>query len=240
MKILITICGRGGSKGIIGKNIRKLNGIPLIGYSIKTAKQFLQFHPESDIALSTDSKDIKAIAETFNIYSDYIRPEHLATDEAGKMGVIRDVLFYYENKQQKIYDYVLDLDITSPLRTIEDLTRSLSILEHDKRASNLFSVSLANRNPYFNIVEKKANGYYGVVKSLENNFLTRQSAPKVYDMNASFYFYRRRFFNENLKSCITPYSKIYEVPHLCFDLDHMIDFEFMEFLLAHNKLDFAI
>lgn len=240
MNILITICARGGSKGIPDKNIRPLNDIPLIGYTIKTAQKFKAIHPHCDIALSTDSQAIKDAASLFNLQTTYFRPKFLATDQAGKMDVIKDILQFEEQKTGKTYDYLIDLDVTSPLRTIEDLNESLKIMENNPETLNLFSVSPAHRNPYFNMVEEKQEGYFGLIKPLDSNFLTRQSAPKVYDMNASFYFYRKAFFQQNHKSCLTPFSKIFEMPHLCFDLDTPLDFEFMEFLFQNNKLDFSI
>ena len=152
--------------------------------------------------------------------------------------MINDVVTYFEYQSKKKYDIILDLDITSPLRTLNDLTSALDILNKHQDAYNLFSVSPANRNPYFNMVEETGDGYFGLCK--KGTFLSRQSAPRVYDMNASFYFYRRKFFEENLRSAITEKSVIYEVPHICFDLDHSIDFEFMSFLINSNKLDFEI
>ena len=104
---------------------------------------------------------------------------------------------------------------------------------------NLFSVSNANRNPYFNMVELKRNNYYNLVKK-NGDFLSRQNSPKVFDLNASFYFYKRIFFTINLPTVFTSSSLIYLVPHLCFDLDHEIDFEFLDFLIKNNKLEIQI
>jgi CMP-N-acetylneuraminic acid synthetase len=59
-------------------------------------------------------------------------------------------------------------------------------------------------------------------------------------MNASFYWYRRSFFDSDLKSPITDKSLIFVMDHICFDLDHPIDFLFMEYLLENNKLDFEL
>ena len=88
------------------------------------------------------------------------------------------------------------------------------------------------------MVEQKENGYYGLVKAGE--FVTRQSAPEVYDMNASFYFYRRIYFDRKETTVINDCSLIYIMPHICFDLDHPIDFDFMEYLLVNNKLGFEL
>ena len=240
MNILITICARGGSKGIPGKNIKILNGKPLIYYSLNTASKFADLFEGTDIVLSTDDESIKdqVGALGFEIDIDYTRPDFLASDTAGKIDAIEDVLKYSEEKNNKKYDFILDLDVTSPLRTLTDLENAFEILQNKPEAYNVFSVSPANRNPYFNMVEENENGYYCTSK--QGSFLTRQSAPKVYDMNASFYIYRDTFFRDGLKKAITERSLIYEVPHTCFDLDHPIDFLTMSFLMENNLLDFEI
>lgn len=239
MNLLITICARGGSKGIPGKNIKPLCGRPLISYTIDTARRFASQYPGTTIALSTDSEEIKRVAAECGLKSDYTRPETLAGDSVGKIDAIADILRYSEAHQGVRYDYVLDMDVTSPLRNVEDLNAAFALLEADTHAVNLFSVSPAGRNPYFNMVERKENGYYDKVKSL-GDVLSRQAAPKVYDLNASFYFYRRAFFEQGYRGAITDRSLIYEVPHVCFDLDHPIDFEIISYLMGHDKLDFSL
>ncbi|PKP23316.1 MAG: acylneuraminate cytidylyltransferase family protein [Bacteroidetes bacterium HGW-Bacteroidetes-21] len=240
MKTLITICARGGSKGIPGKNIRQLNGKPLIDYTISVAKQFQHKFGNVDIVLSTDSLEIKQVAERCGLKSDYTRPEKLASDSAGKIDTIADVLLWHENLQSCKYDYILDLDVTSPLRNLQDLTDAFVLIQKNDKAVNLFSVNPAGRSPYFNMVEQKDNGFFAQVKKPEGTVLTRQSAPEVYDMNASFYFYKREFFEKGYKGAITDRSVIYIVPHTCFDLDNTIDFEFVSYLMENNKLDFSL
>lgn len=239
MNSLVTICARAGSKGIPGKNVKLLAGHPLISYSIKTAIK-LKNEINCDLALSTDSDDIADIASKFGLTSSYRRPPHLATDEAGKIGVINDILEYEESLRNKQYDYIIDLDVTSPLRTIEDITSAFEILKSDSNAYNIFSVSKAHRNPYFNMVEQNPEGYFNVVKKLNQSVLSRQNAPAAYDMNASFYIYRRKFFTEKITSAITDKSLIYLIPHTCFDLDEPLDFEFLSFLISNQKLEFEL
>lgn len=237
MDILITICARGGSKGIPGKNIKTINGKPLIYYTIKVAKEFAKKY-NADITISTDCDIIRSVAREYGLFNNYDRPEFLSTDEVGKIATIFDVLNFEEIYNNKKYQFVIDLDVTSPLRNIEDIENALKILEKDKNALNIFSVNNANRNPYFNMVEKKDNGYYNLIK--EGTFLTRQSAPSVYELNASLYIYRRNFFSDKPVKVINENSLIYIMPHICFDLDHTIDFDFMEYLISENKLDFDL
>lgn len=235
MEILITLCARGGSKGIPGKNIRNIGGIPLLAYSIAHAKSFSSIH-KSDIALSTDSLAIRNVAKNYGLETDYIRPSSLSLDETGKMETILHVLMFEETKRNKKYDFILDLDVSSPLRSLDDLLSGFDKIKSSPDALNLFSVNPASRNPYFNMVEQKEDGYYGLVKN--GNFLTRQSAPPIYELNASFYFFRRNFFDQDNLRTISNRSLIYIMNHICFDLDHSIDFDFMEFLITNKKLGF--
>ena len=239
MEILITICARGGSKGILEKNIKTINGKPLIYYTLKTANLFKdKLDYPIDVVLSTDSNEIKSVVSSldFQIDIDYNRPDFLATDSAGKIGAIKDVKSYMQKKHKKTYDYVLDLDVTSPLRSVNDLENALDLICENEAAYNLFSVSPANRNPYFNMVEKNKDGFYDLCKA--SMCLTRQSAPQVLELNASFYWYNKTYFEMDFNSVITNKSLVYIMDHVCFDLDHPIDFDFMEYLLKNNKLDF--
>jgi CMP-N,N'-diacetyllegionaminic acid synthase len=229
---LVTICARGGSKGIPGKNIRPLNGLPLIAYTIKTATEIAK-SIDADVILSTDSTEIKSVAANYGLRTEYVRPEHLANDRAGKIDAIVDALAFSENSWGRQYDYVIDLDVTSPIRTQGDVLKALDQLKSIPDALNIFSVSPANRNPYFNMVELDANGYAQVVKNT-GNIKSRQAAPRVYDMNASFYIFRKRFFEEGCRVSTTPKSLAYVMDHLCFDLDHEIDFLFMDYLVREN------
>lgn len=240
MNILITICARGGSKGIPGKNIKVLDGKPLIAYTIEIANQFKNKYKSVDIALSTDSEEIRKVASGYELDSDYKRPALLGGDTVGKIDAIQDVVLYYEAQRSVRYDYILDMDVTSPLRNLQDLENAFALLKQDEQAVNLFSVSPSGRSPYFNMVEQKENGYYAQVKHPAQTVFTRQSSPVVYDLNASFYFYRRAFFDLGYRGAITDRSLIYLVPHVCFDLDHPIDFEILSYLMAHKKLDFDL
>ena len=239
MDILITICTRGGSKGILGKNIKIINDKPLIYYTLNTANLFKnKLNSPTDIVISTDSNEIKSIVSSleFQLDIDYNRPAVLATDSAGKIDAIKDVKNYMERKYNKKYDYVLDLDVTSPLRSVKDLENALELIKENRDAYNLFSVSLAKRNPYFNMVEKNKNGFYDLCKHGE--YLTRQSTPQVLELNASFYWYKKTYFEKDFNSAITNKSLVYIMDHICFDLDDPIDFDFMEYLIKNNKIDF--
>lgn len=240
MNLLITICARGGSKGIPFKNIKLINGKPLLEYTYNIAKKLQNDNKRVIIELSTDDPEILKVASNLGLKTNYTRPASLATDNAGKLDAIKDVLFYSEKTNRIKFDYILDLDVSSPLRSILDIENAFKQMEVDKEALTLFSVNVANRNPYFNMVEAGDDGYYKLSKGLDSTVLSRQTAPDVYELNASFYIMRRSFFDLAMKGVITNKSKIYLMDHICFDLDHQIDFEFMEYLISNNKLDFIL
>ena len=184
-EILITVCARGGSKDIPNKNIYPVNGKHLIAYTIETAFKLTR-QLNADILLSTDSEKIKSVAEEYGLKTDYSRPAELASDTAGKIGVLYDALHFQEAQSGKLYSHLLDLDVSSPLRTVEDVLEALEQLNSNLEALNIFSVSEARKNPYFNMVEKNEEGFYDLSKD-GRTFFTRQSANEVLELNASFY-----------------------------------------------------
>ena len=234
LNILVTICARGGSKGIPGKNIKTIKGKPLLAYTVETARKFIDKHG-GELILSTDSPDIKAVGEMIGLISDYTRPDFLADDKAGKPDAIKDVMLWHEKKTGKKVDMVIDLDVTSPIRNVGDIEKCLELVIKNPDTLTSFSVSPAARNPYFNMVEEKPDGYCKVI--LGGQYTTRQSAPKVYDMNASIYVYRRVALMAENPKAVTPFSRCYVMDHICFDLDNPEDFEYLEFLLTNNKLN---
>ena len=239
-QLLITICARGGSKGVPGKNIKPINGIPLMGYTLNAAQRFAQT-TGADITLSTDSLSIKEIAADFGVKTDYLRPDELAGDTVGKVAAIRHVMAYEEKSRNIRYDYVLDLDVTSPLRTQDDLAKAYQMIQSRTGALILFSVNPAHRNPYFSMVEEAGNEMVKLCKRPETPFLSRQEAPEVYDLNGSFYFYRRTFFEEGHTSVtLDGRATVYVMPHMCFDVDQPMDFLYLQYLIEQGHWTFDV
>lgn len=139
------------------KDIFPINGKPLIVYSIESAFEFAK-QINADVELSTDDQEIKDVCAQYGLKTEYQRPASMATDSAGKIEVIRDLLEYAERKNNLTYDCIIDLDVTSPLQTKEDLSNAFEAIKKDENCLNLFSVSPARKSPYFNMVEKKKMG----------------------------------------------------------------------------------
>ena len=234
--ILISVCARGGSKGIPGKNLKDLNGKPLIDYTltfIEKLKESLEF----DLYFSSDDQQIvnHLIKKGYNVPD--IREKKLAKDHTPKIDVIRNALLNAENHFCKSYDYVIDLDVTSPLRNVKDIVDAFAQLKKDHNALNIFSVSRSRKNPYFNMIEKKEDGYFKKVIS-KDEITGRQQTPVVYELNASFYILTKAFLEGDYRKMVTDKSLIYEMPHLCFDIDEPIDFQLMEAVLKNNLFQF--
>ncbi|MCM1291043.1 MAG: acylneuraminate cytidylyltransferase family protein [Prevotella sp.] len=234
MNCLVTVCARGGSKGIPGKNIKPVGGKPLLAYTAGIAKRFADKHG-FDLAFSTDSDEIRKVGAEYGLPTDYVRPESLAGDVIGKPAAIFDLMKWAEKKYGKRYDYVLDLDVTSPIRTMEDIEKCLQTILSSPDAMTIFSVSPCGRNPYFNQVAERSDGYYGVATG-DGNVTARQKAPKVYDINGSIYVYRRDALDCDFPKAISPKTLVYVMDHLCFDLDEPSDYDYLAYLLDTGKL----
>ncbi len=234
MNIILTICARGGSKGVYKKNIRPILGKPLIAYTIETA---LKWNKADRVVVSTDDEEIADIARKFGAEVPFMRPHELATDTAGKLSVIQHAVKFCEEDANTKYDIVVDLDPTAPIRKISDIDNSLNkFLNSD--ADMLYSVCMARRNPYFNMVELDEKGYAYTSKSLEKEIVRRQDSPKVYDMNASIYLYRRKFLL-NADSFNSGKAIVYVMDDITsHDIDREIDFQFIEFLLEKGVFRF--
>ena len=245
MNILFTICGRAGSKGIKNKNIREFCGKPLPYYTISAIELFLKntsLEFDADIVVNTDSKELIELMQKNNMRSVEIinRSDDLAGDLVGKIAVIEDCLNKIQERLNKEYDVVIDLDITSPLRTISDLEKLVSV-HLETKADVTTSVVPARRNPYFNQVMRVGKGFKKVIDS---NYTARQQAPEIYDMNASMYAYKPEFLKSG-KNVLDGYVECIEMYDTgILDLDHVNDFEIMEvvakYLYDTNKQFAAI
>lgn len=240
MKLLFTICGRAGSKGIKNKNVKNFLDKPLALYSLSVIDLYLKkSNYDADIVINTDSESLMEIFDNNPLRSvDIIeRSADLAGDKVAKVDVIQNCLEVMEEKNGN-YDLIIDLDITSPLRTVKDLDDMI-----EKKLNTdydlIFSVTDSRRNPYFNMVMETEHGYDRVIKS---NFNTRQEAPVIYDMNASIYVYSREFLQRKvgLFDGKCGIHKMFDTGVL--DLDHENDMFLMEVIakyLFENNEEFA-
>lgn len=228
--ILCTICARGGSKGVKNKNIKKLNGKPLIAYTIEQAKASGLFE---HIVISTDSDDIANVAKQYGAEVFFKRSEEMASDTAGKLDVIKDAFERSEKYYNRTFDYLIDLDATAPLRIVEDIVNSFKQFKNNDN-DNLITAMPSRRSPYFNLVEQDKDGKVYLSKELEDTVVRRQDAPKSYDMNASIYIWKRNIIL-NKNSLFLEKTGLYVMPEeRSIDIDNELDFKFVEFLMKEK------
>ena len=229
--ILCTICARGGSKGVKNKNIKKLNGKPLIAYTIEQAKASGLFE---HIVISTDSDDIANVAKQYGAEVFFKRSEEMASDTAGKLDVIKDAFIRSEDYYSRIFDYLIDLDATAPLRNLQDIINSFNQFKENNN-DNLITAMPSRRSPYFNLVEQDKNGKVYLSKKLDGAIVRRQDAPKSYDMNASIYIWKRDIIL-NESSLFLEKTGLYVMPEeRSIDIDNELDFKFVEFLMKERN-----
>jgi len=229
MNNLCTIGMRSGSKGVPNKNLRELCGKPLMAYTIEQALESGLF---KHVVVSTDSDEIAETAKMFGAETWFLRPARLATDEAPKLPAIRHAFLEAEKHYSQQFDILVDLDATSPLRKKEDIIGAYQQFINEK-TNNLITACTARKNPYFNMVEI-INGSVRLVKQINKTVVRRQDAPKVFDMNASIYIWKRKALLEN-NSIFTEKTSLYVMPEeRSVDIDTDLDWDFVEHIIGKN------
>lgn len=232
MNILFTICGRADSKGFENKNLKKMNGVPLVYYSLAAIKRYVANHPDGQVmvALNTDSSGLCDFVKSQSIVADIKvidRKPELAGDSIAKVDVVKDT--FLQLKDEMNIEAVVDLDITSPLRSAADIENAINKYNSNSGYDLVFSVVEARRSPYFNMVEKK-DVYYG--KICASNYTTRQETPQAYELNASIYVYSPEFLESEINNTILDNKCGISVmeDYLVLDIDSEEDFVMMELL----------
>lgn len=227
MTRICTICARGGSKGVKNKNVRQIAGLPLIAHTLLQAKESKLFDM---IIISSDSEEILEVASKFGANILVHRPPELATDFISKLPAIRHAVVEAEKINGKQFDVIVDMDVTSPLRIIDDIKGAVNLME-SRNVSNVITGAPARRSPYFNLVEQQDNGVIGLSKPPASPLFRRQDSPKCYDMNASIYVWKRNALFEN-PTVFNSDTMLFEMPEeRSTDIDNEFDFEIVEILM---------
>ncbi len=244
MKVLVTICGRAGSKGVKSKNIRDFLGCPICCYTLSALRLFKARCPEYETVLAVNTDSDELFSQIDRAGEDYIRVQRsprLAGDRASKVDVIRETLRTAAERTGESFDVVLDMDLTSPLRRVCDIKNVIDALTETRDADVAMSVTQARRSPYFNQLALKPSGFYGTVA--ESDFVARQQAPEIFDVNASLYAYSPDFLAGSDTILIKSRIAVSEmVDTAVLDIDSEHDFELMGVLARYfydNYPEFA-
>ena len=233
MNILFTICGRAGSKGIKNKNLKDFLGYPLPFYTVSAIDLYRKRNPNDncDVVLNTDSNElINMFKQQLNLQVDIIeRNSLLGLDNTPKVAVVFNCLDLMSKRKSTNYDMIVDLDITSPLRTVEDIS-NLIMKKTESNSDVVFSVTNSRRNPYFNMVLETEDGHKRVIAS---KFNARQEAPEIFDMNASLYAYSPEFLESGKGIFEGKCDVIKMLDTVVLDLDQENDFELMQVIAEY-------
>jgi N-acylneuraminate cytidylyltransferase len=222
------IFARGGSKGVPRKNIRLLNGKPLIAYAIEAARasQFIK-----RVIVSTDDPEIAAVSKDFGAEVPFMRPAELAQDDSPEWLAWRHAIqMLAQTDHLPKMDVMASIPPTAPLRISRDVDRCIQEF-FDNDADIVISVKPSDRNPYFNMVTLDDAGRARLVLRSEQAIERRQDAPAVYDVTTVAYIVRPEFvlkadsmFDGTVRAVQIP-------PARALDIDTELDFQFAEFLL---------
>jgi CMP-N-acetylneuraminic acid synthetase len=227
MKAVAFIFARGGSKGLPGKNIRPLNGKPLIAWSIEHA---LAVKRIDRVIVSTDSDKIAELAMQYGAEVPFMRPAELAGDNSPEWLAWRHALNYLKGSTGALPEVMVSVPTTAPLRLPIDIENCLD--EYEKgNADMVITVTDAHRSPYFNMVKTNPDGSVGLVNPPQTTIARRQDAPVVYDMatvcyvaNPEFVMTHNSTFEGRVKAVHVPIER-------AIDIDTLLDFKIAECLL---------
>lgn len=228
LSTVATICARGGSQGLPGKNVRPLAGKPLIVHSIEQALGCPLIHA---VYVSTDDEGIADIARRAGANVPFLRPAELATASAPKLPVIRHLVEAIEAAGVAI-GRIVDLQPTAPLRNVSDIAACLDLL--DAETDCVITGCLGHENPYFNMVELDESGDAGLSKPLAEGITGREMAPPVYVMNGSVYVWHRATLAKGIWGGRT---RLHVMPReRSVDIDSAIDFQLAELLMRELEI----
>ena len=229
IKFLAVIPARAGSKGVHRKNIKPLNGVPLIFYTIDTVRSLLS---DQNICISTNDIDlVDLVRQQRNMLVPFIRPEELATDDAGMHEVLVHALDYYASKG-KLFDAIILLQPTSPLRTEQNIKEAMQ-LYLTENCDMVVSVKETKSNPYFTLFEENIKGL--LIQSKSGNYARRQDCPKVYEYNGAIYIINVESLKKSRMNKFSRIKKYIMSDEASIDIDTAFDWKMAEILLGSKS-----
>ena len=229
--ILGSICIRGGSKGVPKKNVKMLNGHPLLYYTIDCANHSSLL---DDLVISSDDEAMLAIAQQLGAEKIIKRPDYLASDTSSKWDVFIHLVEEYEASTGKTVDYLVDLDVTVPLREPKHIEGAIQMMLNNDTDVVITGYE-PERNPYFNMMELTDGKYATMVKKSDKPIVRRQDAPVVFSLTPAVYVVKKEALYQ-FKHWSEARCMIYEIPRQnAVDIDTEFDFKLVEFLMQNTN-----
>jgi len=232
MEVLGIIIARKGSKGVPGKNVKFINGRPLISYTIDSAKKSKLI---TKLILSTDCDDAKKIAINSDIEVPFKRPSYLSKDDTPGLPVIKHAVDFLRANQNYRPDLVIVLQPTSPMRTEFDIDDAISLLISSKSDSVVSVVKAEHSVNPFSVMQLNKEKFLTPFLEFDEVNNLRQKKPIFYARNGAIYaFTFECLINKNsiYGDLITPY---FMEKKKSFDIDDYVDWEIVEYFLRKEE-----
>ncbi len=229
---LCVICAKSKSQGLRNKNIKLINNYPLIYYAIEKIKK----NNFKYICISTDSKKIASIARKYGVNVFFYRSQKLCKPNVPKILVWKDAINRSEKYFNRNFKHILDVEVTNPLIDKKDLLSfSKSFFKKYKRYDGLFCYTPAKKNPYFNLIERKKNGFKLSKNHKKGQVTSRQKAPQTFEHVAGLYYFNTNYILK-CSNILDGKTFGYHVPLFkSFDIDNIFDFKLVELILKNTK-----
>lgn len=233
MDYVAFIFARSGSKGFPGKNLKILDGKPLIGIAIECA---LSVKRIKRVIVSTDAEDIATVARKYGAEVPFLRPGELAQDSTPEWHAWKHALNYLKDFEGSIPEVMVSLPTTSPLRSATDVENCIN--EYEKGLSDVVvTITNSHRNPYFNMVKADASGGYVLVNKPNQIINHRQSTPEIFDLatvcyvaNSQFVLTNNGIFDGKVGAVKVPRER-------AIDIDTEFDFEMAKALIKNGTVN---
>lgn len=235
-KLFIHIGARKNSKGVKNKNIKIINGKPLIYWTIKHAKQIKNAYK---IIVNTDSNKIIELSKKMNVDITIKRPKNISTSNSSKLSSWKFVVNYLKNNNLMFDDDIfLDFDCTTPSKNLDDTIKMINTFKKfkklNKKFDGIFTITKAKKNPYFNLVETNKKGYLKLSKKIKKKIIRRQDAPDVYEHAANTYVLKPNFILK-AKTFMSGNLLGFKISEKnSWDIDSDFDFKIAQYLMREN------
>lgn len=233
-KVQAYVFARGGSKGVPGKNIRPVAGLPLIAHAIRCA---LACRHVDSVIVSTDDERIAETARRYGAQVPFLRPAALAADTSPEWLAWRHALQMAGcTPGYAPFNVFLSVPATAPLRLPEDLDACVELLLAGEDTDMVITVRQAERHPSFNMVVMSPDGHAHLAAPLPGGITRRQDAPPLYDMTTVAYAARPEFilthaamFEGKVRAVCVPQER-------ALDIDTEYDLKIADFLLRERMI----
>lgn len=233
MELVALIFARSGSKGLPGKNLKILNGKPLVGIAIECAQRISRI---KRVIVSTDAEEIAAVSRSYGAEVPFLRPSELALDTTPEWHAWKHALNYLKDSEGSLPEGMVSLPTTSPLRSVLDVENCIN--EYEKGLFDaVVTITDSHRNPYFNMIKEVANGEYVLVNKPDQRISQRQQAPTVYDLTTVCYVANTQFVLTNNGIFDGKVGAVKVPKERSIDIDSELDFDIAQALLKSGKVN---